>query len=145
METKFAPFEFDFDTIEDQIIKTLGRNFFYYYSLDLLSSCPKPIGVQTVRIVIWEMDGYFYPKHLDDCYNKKGLFPNPWELISLAIKQAYLKNKGKDVVTQWKDSNNNFFHMVYSYWNRDDGRKIFLLRGGAVPRSNFLCSGSIKT
>ena len=130
---------FDFDTIGVETANQLGRDF--YGDADILSTCPKPVGMHTVSITLWEESGSLSCRTLDVRYTEKGLAPNPWHLVAFALKQPDFADK-RSIVTQWKDSNGNFCCAIFRQWR--GRRKLHVYRNDNGWNDRCLFSGSGK-
>lgn len=130
---------FDFDSIGVETVHQLGLKFFGDASA--LAICPKPVGKQVVSITLWEETGPMSCETHDSRYTEKGLAPNPWHLVALAIKQPDFAG-ARTIATQWKDEKGRFCYASFEGWGA--GRIAYVSWRSAGWHNRFLFSGSGK-
>ena len=134
------PEPFDFDSIDIETAKNLGRKFFGDETI--LLTCMKPVGKQVVSITILEEIDTISLEKLDETYMEKGLAPNPWHLIVFAKMQPDFDD-ARAILTQWKAANGKFY---YAYFRRqENGDREFDVGQPEYGYDGFfLLSGSVK-
>ena len=130
---------FDFDLIDEKMVEKICDTL--YGDVDILSTYPKPVGTQIVSTVLWEENSSLSRQSLDGHYTEKGLTPNPWHLVAIALKQPDFVDK-RAIATQWKDMYGNFCYMFFRRW---DGRlELVVNRDRYTWSERFLFSGSVN-